>query len=62
MEALKNNYLFRTQGFINGEWIDSDEKFDVLNPFNNQVIAQVSDLGVEHTRAAIDAAQGAFVI
>ena len=62
MEKLKNKELLKTSGFINGDWVESDNKFKVHNPFDNQVIAEVSDLGVRETKDAISAAAEAFKV
>lgn len=54
--------LLKTKAYINGEWIDSDSSktFDVLNPYNNEIIAQVADCGKKETREAIEKANVAF--
>lgn len=48
--------------FINGEWSDSVnmEKRNIINPANNEVIAEAPRASVEETRNAIDAARNAF--
>ncbi|WP_036770919.1 NAD-dependent succinate-semialdehyde dehydrogenase [Photorhabdus australis] len=57
-----NIALLRQQAYINGQWIDADNKvtFNVTNPVNGEVIAQVSDLGAAETERAIEAAQQAL--
>ncbi|MBS9442672.1 NAD-dependent succinate-semialdehyde dehydrogenase [Photorhabdus heterorhabditis] len=57
-----NIALLRQQAYINGQWIDADNKvtFNVTNPANGEVIAQVSDLGSAETERAIEAAQQAL--
>ncbi|NHB90678.1 NAD-dependent succinate-semialdehyde dehydrogenase [Photorhabdus cinerea] len=57
-----NIALLRQQAYINGQWIDADNKvtFNVINPANGEVIAQVSDLGSAETERAIEAAQQAL--
>ena len=52
--------LVETEAFIDGLWIQGDKVFDVLNPADGALIAQVADLGPEETRVAIDAAHRAF--
>ncbi len=51
-----------TQLYINGEWKNAtgDESFAVINPADEQQIAQVSSAGVEDAILAVDAADGAF--
>ncbi|OKP01076.1 NAD-dependent succinate-semialdehyde dehydrogenase [Xenorhabdus eapokensis] len=54
--------LLRQQAYINGQWIDAENKatFAVTNPANGEVIANVSDLGAKETQSAIKAAQNAL--
>ena len=61
---LKNPALFKTQSYINGKWVDSnDEKvFPVYNPYDNSLVAEVSDCGVDETREAIHFAEKAFKV
>jgi 1-pyrroline dehydrogenase len=50
------------QQFINGEWVDaaSGETLDVVNPANDQVVAQVPKSGAEDVDRAANAAATAF--
>jgi succinate-semialdehyde dehydrogenase / glutarate-semialdehyde dehydrogenase len=59
---LKDPSLFRTQSYVNGEWIDADagKRFDVDNPANGKIIASVPDCGAAETRRAIAAAEAAL--
>jgi len=52
----------KTQGFINGEWVDSisGDTFEVRNPFNNELIETVADCGTEDTELAIEKAFNTF--
>lgn len=58
MNSLNNHSLWRTQLYINGEWLSADNQktFNVINPATGEVIAQVADGGVLETRRAIEAA------
>lgn len=62
MAQLKNTNLFKQQCYINGKWVDADDKttFNVTNPFDNNVLGTVPDCGKKETRAAIEAANIAF--
>ena len=55
---LNDPTLLRTDAYINGTWVTapSDKRFAVTNPANNEVIAEVANLGAAETTAAIDAA------
>ncbi|WP_077330386.1 betaine-aldehyde dehydrogenase [Virgibacillus siamensis] len=48
--------------FINGEWVNakSGETRDIINPYNQEVIATAAEGNEEDTRAAIQAARQAF--
>ncbi len=60
---LTNTTLFRTQAFINNEWVEGEKNktFEVVNPYDRKVVAEVADLGQKQTRQAIKAAEKAFV-
>jgi succinate-semialdehyde dehydrogenase / glutarate-semialdehyde dehydrogenase len=51
---------FRTESYINGEWRGGKKRFAVLNPANQQTIAEVPDLGAAEAEDAIAAAHAAF--
>jgi succinate-semialdehyde dehydrogenase/glutarate-semialdehyde dehydrogenase len=53
---LKDPTLLETRAYVNGQWIASDNTFDVTNPARGDVIAQVTDLTREQVADAIDAA------
>ncbi|MEM8649845.1 MAG: NAD-dependent succinate-semialdehyde dehydrogenase [Pseudomonadota bacterium] len=56
---LKNPSLLISEAFIAGEWSSASSSggsFDVRNPSTGDVITSLPDMGVEETRAAIDAA------
>jgi succinate-semialdehyde dehydrogenase/glutarate-semialdehyde dehydrogenase len=59
---LKDPTLFRTQAFINGEWVNaaSGGTHDVLNPATGEKLGTVPDLGAPEARRAIEAAAAAF--
>nr|WP_209017029.1 NAD-dependent succinate-semialdehyde dehydrogenase [Roseibium aggregatum] len=58
-QRLQRPDLLCTQAFLGGEWVGSGgsgEEFGVTNPATGELIVNLPDLGVEETRAAIDAA------
>ncbi len=57
MTGLK---LVETAALIDGLWSQADATFEVTNPADGTVIAQVADLGAAQTVIAIDAAHRAF--
>ena len=61
MTTLPDNpALNLTDGWINGEAINTDRRFEVIDPATRESLAEVSDLGAEHAHAAIAAADVAF--
>ena len=55
---LDQSYLLKTQAYIDGVWIDSDngDTYDVINPATDELIAKVASCGKDETRRAIQAA------
>jgi len=62
MPKLKGPSLFKQQAFINGEWVDADDRavFSVNNPSNGQILGNVPNLTVKEVRRAIEAADAAW--
>ena len=60
--SLQDPSLFRTQSYINGEWIDADSgmRFEVDNPADGSIVGSVPDCGAAETRRAIAAANAAL--
>lgn len=54
--TLNDPTLFETRGFVGGAWETRNQTFDVTNPATGDVIAQVVDMDVRDTAAAINAA------
>jgi succinate-semialdehyde dehydrogenase / glutarate-semialdehyde dehydrogenase len=59
---LKDPTLFRTQAFVNGEWVNaaSGGTQDVLNPATREKLGTVPNMGAAETRGSIEAASAAF--
>jgi succinate-semialdehyde dehydrogenase/glutarate-semialdehyde dehydrogenase len=55
---LTDTLLFRTQAYIDGEWVDADngDLTPVINPATDEPIAEVASCGTAETRRAIAAA------
>jgi succinate-semialdehyde dehydrogenase/glutarate-semialdehyde dehydrogenase len=60
--GLKDPSLIRTQGFIDGKWVDAKDggKITVTNPATLKELGTVPELGLSETKEAIDAAAKAF--
>jgi len=60
---MSNSDAFYTNLFIDGAWKDgaSGERFDVLNPATEEVIASVASADISDADAALDAAETAMV-
>ena len=56
--GLRGHHV-NTDLFVGGEWIGTDERFDVGNPSTGDHLASMSDADATHARAAMDAAAGA---
>ncbi|MEO8400547.1 MAG: NAD-dependent succinate-semialdehyde dehydrogenase [Gammaproteobacteria bacterium] len=56
---LQNKSLFREQCYLNGKWINADNKkaISVYNPFDQSLLGTVPECGTEETRRAILAAE-----
>jgi succinate-semialdehyde dehydrogenase/glutarate-semialdehyde dehydrogenase len=59
---LKDMSLFRQQCYVDGAWVDADDKatLAVHNPADGQPIGTVPRMGVAETRRAIEAANAAW--
>ncbi len=62
MTAVSTNQTVRTDLFINNEWrpADTGDRFDVVNPATEEVIAQVAKGGAADIDAAVTAARACF--
>ena len=60
---LKNPKLLRNQAYINGAWVSarSNKTFDIKNPYDGSLVAEVPDMREEETEEAIEAAYSAFL-
>lgn len=54
--------MTQTDLYIDGSWrpAASGDRFDVINPATEEVLASVADAGIPEAEAALDAAQAAF--
>ena len=59
---LNNPALFREQSYVNGEWVSAvnGETFEVTNPADGSLLAEVAELEIAGARAAIEAANAAW--
>jgi succinate-semialdehyde dehydrogenase/glutarate-semialdehyde dehydrogenase len=59
---ISDQALFKTQAYINGQWIDADSgaTLAVTNPANGEVIAEVAKCSTAETRRGIEAAEAAL--
>ncbi|MBW8184111.1 NAD-dependent succinate-semialdehyde dehydrogenase [Shewanella nanhaiensis] len=61
MQAVNDTGLVKLSSYIDGSWSDGEQKFDVTNPANGKVIAQVHNAGVDETELAVLAAKRALL-
>ena len=45
----------KLKNLIEGEWVDSKNKIEVTNPYTNEIIGTVPQMGIEQVKTAIDA-------
>jgi len=59
---LKDPKLFRQQCYIDGQWVDADDReaIPVNNPASNAILGTVPKMGADETRRAIEAAERAL--
>ncbi|MCG9738035.1 NAD-dependent succinate-semialdehyde dehydrogenase [Shewanella insulae] len=60
MQGIKDTQLIKLSSYIDGRWAAGDQRFDVVNPASQEVIAQVVDASLDDTQAAILAAKRAL--
>ncbi len=61
-QRLKDPALFRTESFINGQWVRGETTFEVHNPADRGHLADVHDVGESGARQAVAAAAAAFEV
>jgi succinate-semialdehyde dehydrogenase / glutarate-semialdehyde dehydrogenase len=60
MQQIKDPQLVKYFSYINGSWHSSASNIEVTNPATGEVIASVSNAGIEETQLAVQAAKNAF--
>ncbi|MDB0034765.1 NAD-dependent succinate-semialdehyde dehydrogenase [bacterium] len=60
MQAVKDTGLIKFSSYIDGQWSGTGSTFDVTNPANGEVVAQVHNAGVDETKTAVLAAKKAL--
>lgn len=60
--AKRNMNLLRNLAYVDGKWIEAKngQTFAVMNPVDGSVISNVTDMGVEDTKEAVNVAHEAF--
>ncbi|TYK66924.1 NAD-dependent succinate-semialdehyde dehydrogenase [Colwellia echini] len=52
--------LVKHSSFINGQWLSSEDTFDVINPYNQELVAKLANANVVDTENAVTAAKQAL--
>ena len=60
LAELADPTLLKTDGLINGEWIKGASRFEVLDPSNDNNLADVANLGATEAISAASAAWPAW--
>lgn len=58
---LQDPALFRQECYIDGAWVNTGDRIEVLNPYDQSVVGSVPSLGINETRTAIAAAEKALL-
>ena len=61
LSLLNDPSLLKTQGLINGQWVDGNGQFAVNDPATGQHLVNVANLGPAHAEQAIAAANAAWI-
>ncbi len=61
MQKIVNQSIIKRCSFIDGEWLSSSTFFEVVNPCNGVVIAEVGQVQASQVVQAINAAHSAYV-
>lgn len=61
LQALNDPQLLTTHALIGGRWVAGEQRFAVQDPATGAHLADVANLGPEHARQAIQAAEAAGV-
>jgi len=59
-DALDDPTLLKTDGLIDGHWVQGTSRFDIMNPATGGRLAAVANLGSDEAVMAIDAARRAW--
>jgi len=59
---LNDAELLRTESYVGGEWVGSDARFEVTNPADRTLLADVADVGAAGGRRAVAAAADALKV
>ena len=60
LDGLKDPSLFKQDALIQGQWVESDSRFDVTDPATGELLARVANMGPTHAYQAIQAANAAL--
>src|SRR6202008_5145651 len=57
---LKDPKRFRTECYVEGSWVGTSQKINVVTPASGSVLGTIPKMGAEETRRAIEAAERAW--
>lgn len=57
---LNNSALWKTSSFINGEWLESESFFRVINPANEETVANVNEVTPMQLELVVNSAKAAL--
>ncbi|MBV1910475.1 MAG: NAD-dependent succinate-semialdehyde dehydrogenase [Kangiellaceae bacterium] len=56
MQSISNQSIINHSSFINGEWVESNHRFEVTNPADQSLVARVAVVEIEQIKVAINSA------
>lgn len=59
---IQHQPLLKTNAYINGQWVSTNQTFEITNPFDGSSIAQITDCSQTEIDQAILAADNAFKV
>jgi succinate-semialdehyde dehydrogenase/glutarate-semialdehyde dehydrogenase len=57
---IETKKMVETRLYINGEWVETEQKVEVVDPASQNIVAQVSKAGSDHVDQAISAADSSL--
>lgn len=60
MQGITNQSLIKNCSFINGQWMESDDSFELINPANNELLVNINEVTEGQLELAVQSAKSAL--